>query len=253
MMRRVYKIITTSLVAVVLLACAPEGNSYSVNKYLCDFEGEYWDALVDSNPNGDNLVNGTIATLWHDEASDLVGEVSQPFPGYWEGAALSNHCSKQPDTDGTYDKQLYAYVDAPYSGSNFLICNGFMSGSVELRFDSKCSHIESMMVANTTYSRNVTGNGYRTAERPLGEEESIWIEARGYINGSDEVQATSKFFLYEKGAPSFEGWKKWYMTSMCKVDRVVFHICWDGTLEYNPYPAYFALDNIVVVRKELVE
>ena len=128
-----------------------------------------------------------------------------------------------------------------------------MSGYVELRFESKRSFIESMMVANTTYSRIATGNGYRTAERPLGENESIWIEARGYIDDSEEIQATAKFFLYENGKPSVEGWKKWYMTSMCKVDRIEFHICWDGTLEYNPYPAYFALDDIVIVRQEAIE
>ena len=118
MMQRVYKIIVLLFVAVAALACAPESNNYSTNRYVCDFEGEYWDALVDSNPNGDNLINGTIAASWHDEVSDLAGEVSQPYPGYWEGAALSNHCSKQPDADGTYDKQLYAYVDAPFSGRN---------------------------------------------------------------------------------------------------------------------------------------
>lgn len=252
-MKRYINIVALFVVAFAIGGCIPESDSYTVYKYNCNFEGEEWDALVDSNPNGDNLLTGAIATSWHDEESDLVGEVSQPYPGYWEGAALSNLCSKQPSEDGTYDKQLYAYVDAPYSGKNFLICNGFMSGCVELRFDSKSSYIESMMVANTTYSRNVTGNGYRTAERPLGEDESIWIEARGYISGSDEVQATTRFYLYENGEPSFDGWKRWSMHSMCKVDRLVFHICWDGTLEYNPYPAYFALDDIVVVRQELTK
>jgi hypothetical protein len=177
----------------------------------------------------------------------------EPFPGYWEGVAISSFCDKEPDDAILHKIQLYAYADAPYSGKNFLICNGFMSGYVELRFESKRSFIESMMVANTTYSRIATGNGYRTAERPLGENESIWIEARGYIDDSEEVQATAKFFLYEKGKPSFEGWKMWYMNSMCKVDRLVLHICWDGKEEYNPYPAYFALDDIIVVRQELTK
>ena len=252
-MKRVFGIVALMFAAWMMRSCVPESDNYTVNRYNCNFEGAYWDSLVDSNPNGDNLLTGEIATSWHDEASDLSGSVSQPFPGYWEGAALSNHCSMQSDADGTYDKQLYAYVEAPYSGRNFLICNGFMSGSIELRFDSKSSYLESMMVANTTYSRNVTGNGYRTAERPLGKDESIWIEARGYINGSDEVQAVSRFYLYEKGKPSFEGWHKWYMNSMCKVDRLVLHVCWDGKLEYNPYPAYFALDDIIVVRQELTK
>ena len=231
----------------MVLSCSEHKGDYATYRHLCEFEGEYWDSLVDPNPNGDNLINGTIATSWNDKASGLAGSVSQPFPGYWEGVALSNHCSKDAEEEGTYDKQLYAYVDAAYSGDNFLICNGFMSGSVELRFDKEASFIESMMVANTTYSRNTTGNGYRTAERPLAENESIWIEAEGYVNDSDVAVSSEIFYLYKNGKPAFDGWKEWKMNSTREVNKVVFHIKWDGTLEYNPYPAYFAIDNITVV------
>ncbi len=239
-----------ALAALAVMACVPESDKYDVNYYPCTFEGAYWDNLVDGNLNKDKLTEGSFTYQWHDEKSDLAGEVTEPWSGYWEGVAVSNFCSKEPDTDGTFEKQLYAYVDSPYSGKNFLICNCFMSGYVELRFNSKTSFIESMMVANTTYSRNATGNGYRTAERPLGENESIWIEAVGYVNGSDEIQAIASFYLYKNGKPAFEGWKKWYMTSMCKIDRLRMYIKWDGEGEYNPYPAYFALDDIVVVRQE---
>lgn len=239
-----------TLTALAMMACVTGGGSYDMNHYTCNFEGAYWDALVDENLNKDKLAEGSFTYQWYDESSDLAGEVIEPWSGYWEGVAISNFCSKEPDTDGTFEKQLYAYVDAPYSGRNFLICNGFMSGYMELRFDSKTSFIESMMVANTTYSRNATGNGYRTAERPLDKSESIWIEAEGYINGSDKVQATAKFYLYKNGKPAFEGWKKWYMTSMCKIDRLRMYVKWDGESGFNPYPAYFALDDIVVVRQE---
>lgn len=252
-MGRLINLCIVAATFVMAAACAPASDSESVNRYTCNFEGESWDALVDNALNSDKIEGGVRTYTWHDSESDLSGAVVEPFAGYWEGAAISSFCDKEPDDAILHKIQLYAYVDAPYSGKNFLVCNGFMSGYVELQFESKRSYIESVMVANTTYSRIATGNGYRTAERPLGENESIWIEARGYINDSEEVQATAKFFLYEKGKPSFEGWKKWYMTSMCKVDRIEFHICWDGTLEYNPYPAYFALDDIVVVRQEAME
>lgn len=236
--------------AVIFARCAPESNNHAVNHYLCTFEGAEWDALVDSDPNGNNLLNGTIASSWHDPSSDLTGAVSQPYAGYWEGLALSNHCSKDCENDGQPDDQLYAYVDEAYSGKNFLICNCFFGG-VELRFESKPSYIESIMVANTTYLYNVATNGNHLTP-PLGEEVSIWIEAKGYINGSDKVQATTTFYLFKDGKPAFEGWAKWYMTSMCKVDKIVFEIAWDGK-DYNPYPAYFALDDIKVVRQEPIE
>ena len=229
------------------LSCAPESNNHVVRHFLTTFEGASWDALVDSNPNGDNLLNGTIAASWHDEKSDLAGEVTVPYEGYWSGLALSNHFSTNCQEDGKPTDQLYIYAEEAYSGKNALICNCFFGG-VELRFKSKPSYIESIMVANTTYLHNVAMNGNHLTA-PLGAKESIWIEAKGYVNGSDEVQATTTFYLYKNGKPAFEGWTKWYMTSMCKADKVVFDIKWDGA-GYNPYPAYFAIDDIKVVRQE---
>jgi hypothetical protein len=101
------------------------------------------------------------------------------------------------EDEGTKYGQLYAFVERPYSGKNFLICNGFLSGAIELRFDSKASFFESMMVANTTYSRNTTGNGYATATRPLGDNESIWIEAKGY--GMGEIMNAFRLALVGEG------------------------------------------------------
>ena len=240
------QILALSLAVAMVVACAPESNNHIVRHYLCDFEGAKWDALVDSDPNGTNLLNGTIATSWHDEKSDLTGAVTQPYEGYWEGLALSNHCSKDCENDGQPNDQLYAYVDGAYSGKNFLVCNCFFGG-VEMRFESKASYIEYIMIANTTYLHAVATKGNHITPA-LGANESIWIEAKGYINGSDEVQATTTFYLYKDGVPAFEGWAKWYMASMCKADRIVFEVKWDGA-GYNPYPAYFAMDDIKVVRQ----
>jgi hypothetical protein len=245
---KIFQNIATLLVCVVAFAaCAPESNNHVVRHYLCNFEGAYWDALVDSDTNGNNLLNGSIALSWHDEKSDLSGEVTTPYEGYWSGLAVSHHFSTDLANDGQPDDQLYIYAEGAYSGKNALICNCFFGG-VEMRFENKASYIESMMVANTTYLYNVAKHGNHLTP-PLGETESIWIEAKGYVNGSDEVQATTTFYLFKDGKPAFDGWEKWYMTSMCKADKIVFEIKWNGA-GYNPYPAYFALDDIKVVRQE---
>lgn len=247
-MKKISLYIVLLATACVAISCAPNGKGHTVKHFTCDFEGSYWDALVDSDPNGANLLNGTIATQWHDPESDLAGKVTQPYEGWWEGLALSDHYSKDCANDGSPEDQLYIYADNAFSGKNALICNCFFGG-VELRFESKSAYIESVMVASTTYLHNVVTNGNHLTT-PLGENESIWIEAKGYINGSDEVQAKATFYLYKNGAPTFEGWKEWSLIhSMCKVDKVVFDIKWDGTGEYNPYPAYFALDDIKVARQ----
>ena len=245
-MKRFQNIAVLLLGAFLAVACAPESDSQVVRHYLSNFEGAYWDSLVDSDANGNNLLGG-FAPSWHDEKSDLAGEVTVPFEGYWSGLALSNHFSTDCANDGEPNDQLYIYADAAYSGKNALVCNCFFGG-VEMRFESKASYIESIMVASTTYLHNVATNGNHLTP-PLGENESIWIEAKGYVNGSDEVQATTTFYLYKNGKPAFEGWTKWYMTSMCKADKIVFDIKWNGS-GYNPYPAYFALDDIKVVRQE---
>ena len=44
------------MAALAALACAPESDKYEVMHYTCNFEGEYWDAKVDSDPNGNNLL-----------------------------------------------------------------------------------------------------------------------------------------------------------------------------------------------------
>ena len=183
---RVFSRIALCAIAFASFACAPESNGLERKFYTCDFEGDVWDALVDSNVNGDNLLNGTIAPSWHDEASDRAGEVSQPFPGYWEGVALSNHCSRDCEASGSPRDQLCAYVDAAYSGKNFIICNAFMD-SPYIRFKSKRSYIKSLRVALTTYSYNATMNGNHLTP-PLASNESIWVEAAGYtmIEGTDK-------------------------------------------------------------------
>lgn len=237
------------LVVLAMLSCAPESDNYEVMHYTCDFEGVYWDAKVDSDPNGNNLLNGTIETAWHDEETDLTGDVADPYGGWWCSSALSNHCSKDLQNDGNEYKQLCTYVDGAYSGKNFLICNCSFGG-VELSFKSKTSYIESMMVANTTYSYAVVVNGNHIAA-PLANNQSIWIEAKGYLNGSDEVQATATFYLYKNGKPAFEGWSEWAIaSSMARIDKLVLDVKWDGS---DYYPAYFALDDIKVVRQELRE
>lgn len=244
---RIYKSVLFLVLAMV--ACAPESDNYEVVHYTCDFEGAYWDAKVDSDPNGNNLLTGTIETLWYDEPSDLTGDVLDPYGGWWCGLALSNHCSKDLQNDGNEYKQLCTYVDSAYSGKNFLVCNCSFGG-VELSFKSKTGYFESMMVANTTYSYAVATNGNHIAS-PLANDQSIWIEAKGYLNGSNEVQATTTFYLYKDGKPAFEGWSEWKIaSSMARIDRLVLDVKWNSS---DYYPGYFALDDIKVVRQELRE
>ena len=157
---KIYKSVLVLVLALALFSCT-SSSDYVVFNELVDFEGDYWNNLIDDrlNISGNAEYTNTLSYSWHDEKCDLRGEVFEPYPGCWQGAAISNYCSKDLQSDGNENRQLCAYVDRAYSGDNFLICNGFMDGVVELRFDSKRSYIGSMMVANTTYFYSVAKNG----------------------------------------------------------------------------------------------
>ena len=243
------------------VSCAPESDKYEVKRYLCNFEGAYWDALVDSEQYMGPLLYSAIPYSWYDAASDLASDsTSSEYDGvyYWgNGTALSNYFSTDYASNGTFMEQLTICAEGAHSGRNAIVCTGYYTGWGDFRpslyFKSKRSFIESVWVANTTYSRNVAENGYRMADDKLAEDKSIWIEAEGFVvdeNGAEVSVAKTKFYLYKNGKPAFEGWTKWYLTSMPKVDIIKFNVLWDGEGD-NPFPAYFALDDITVVRQEL--
>ncbi len=252
-----------AVIALAMMSCAPESMKYYMKRYTLDFEGANWDALVDNPQYGGSLLYSATPYSWYDEETDLASDsTSSEYFGqyYWDcGAALSNYYTTSYDLAGKepYEEQLTVFAEGAHSGKNCIVCTSYYSDGADSRatiyFKTKRSFIESMWIANTQYSRYAVKNGYRMVE-PLAEGKSIYIEAEGFIceNGKEESVATAKFYLYENGKPSFEGWKKWYMTSMCEVDIVKFNLKLDGEYDNN-YPAYFAIDDIVVVRKELKE
>ena len=103
-----------------------------------EHRGSNFHCVVGNIPvNGDNLLNGTIAPSWHDEASDLAGEVSQPFPGYWEGVALSNHCSRDCEANGSprvCRSRLAIHRGIPRLGYHVAIFGSLISG-IELTIE----------------------------------------------------------------------------------------------------------------------
>ena len=254
-----YKILFV-FVALVALSCAPEGEKYDMQRYTLNFEGAYWDSLVDNPQYGGELLYSATPYSWYDEVTDLASDsTASEYAGqyYWEkGAALSNYYTTSYDLimAEPYEEQLTVFAEGAHSGSNCIVCTVYYDFGEDFRpslyFKNRRSFIESMWVANTKYTRYAAKNGYRMTA-PLDKGESIWIEAEGFIieNGEEKSVAKAKFYLYENGKPAFEGWKKWYMSSMCEVDKVKFDLKWNGE-GANEHPKYFAIDDIVVVRRE---
>ena len=234
------------------------------NRVTLTFEGDYWNSLID-NPQygGDHLYKGETYS-WYDAATDL--EHTNIAGGYeWGGVfyytssafmAVSNYLSTDYAENGSSAEQLTTYGSAMHSGSNCVVCNGYKSSYGDnrptLSFRSEAAFIESVWVANTTYLHNVALNGNDFA-MPLSNE-SIWVRATGYTLDAEgnEVEGSSlDFYLYKEGKVLFEGWSKWVLTALGKVKKVKFDVQWNGEggADNFLHPAYFALDDITVVKE----
>lgn len=254
----------------MVAACSPdnngnEGGGDEKNRVTLDFEGDYWNALIDNPQYGGDLLYKGENYSWYDEATDL--EHSNLASGYeWDGVyyytatafmAVSNYLSTDYAANGSSAAQLTVYGSAMHSGSNCLVCNGYKStygdNRPTLSFRNEAAYIESVWVANTAYFYNVALNGNSFA-KPLTTE-SVWICATGYTldaEGNEVEGSVLDFYLYKEGKDALNGgWKKWDLSSLGKVNKVKFDVQWNGEggADAFTHPAYFALDDITVVKE----
>ena len=261
------KIFAILLLAAAVASCSSDNQEVNNNvktRAVLTFEGDYWNSLID-NPQygGEHLYKGETYS-WYDAATDL--EHANIAGGYeWGGVfyytssafmAVSNILSTDYAENGSSAEQLTIYGSAMHSGSNCVVCNGYKSSYGDdrptLSFRSEAAFIESVWVANTTYLHNVALNGNDFA-MPLSNE-SIWVRATGYTLDAEgnEVEGSSlDFYLYKAGQVAFEGWSKWDLTALGKVNKVKFDVQWNGEggADNFLHPAYFALDDITVVKE----
>ena len=265
-MKKIFMILA---LGAMVVACTPDNGGNEVGdgkvRYVCDFEGSGWNALID-NPqyNGELLYKGETYS-WYDPCTDL--EHSNMASGYeWDGVyyytasafmAVSNYLSTDYENTGISTEQLTVYGSAMHSGSNCVVCNGYKStygdNRPTLSFHNEAAYIESVWVANTTYFYNVAINGNNFAS-PLTTE-SVWVRATGYTLNEEggEVEGNSlDFYLYKNGADALGGgWKKWDLSSLGKVNKVKFDVQWNGEGGADAFmlPAYFAIDDITVIKE----
>lgn len=263
------KIFFALALGAMVAACSPndngnEGGGDEKNRVTLDFEGDYWTSLIDNQQYGGDLLYKGATYSWYDEATDL--EHANIAGGYeWEGVyyytasafmAVSNYLSTDYTENGSSMEQLTVYGSAMHSGSNCVVCNGYKSSYGDnrptLSFHNDAAYIESVWVANTTYFYNVALNGNDFA-KPLTTE-SVWVRATGYTldaEGSEVEGSSLDFYLYKAGKAAFEGWSKWNLSALGKVNKIKFDVQWNGEggADAFMHPAYFALDDITVVKE----
>ena len=263
-----YSVLALSL-AVLTVGCSKDdngnGNDDGLVRSTLTFEGEAWDALVDSKQYGGDLLygEGGKTYAWYDETTDLCSALNDGAYGHdyaAGGCAVSNYYSTDYEANGGFQQQLTVYATGAHSGKNCIVCTGYKSAWDDSRsvidFATTAAYIESAYVNLTTYSYAVAlaGNGYAQA---LTEKEYIKVVATGYTvdasNNETEV-SNAEFYLYKDGKAAISDWTKWDLTALGKINRVKFDVVWGGIEGASPesmgQPAYFALDDITVAKEK---
>ena len=261
------KILLVLVLTILAMSCATDNNDAnqgggaSQNRVTLTFEGDYWNSLIDNPQYNGNLLYKQEGYSWYDEATDLYSTVNELWytAAYWNGGlAVSNYYTTDYTTAPSMMQQLTVFAEGAHSGSNCIVHNGYkcdMMGDARsvLQFKSSQGYIESMWVAHTAFSYNsaVLGNDMVA---PLTSEQSIWIEAKGYTLDAEgkEIEGNAlTLYLYENGKASFDGWIKWDLSALGKVNKVKFDVQWNGEggADKFMHPAYFALDDITVVKE----
>lgn len=215
-----------------------------------DAEGtNYWSSLIDDPQYGGDLLYADFSWAdykWTDKESGLYSTINEGEWGkvFWSGGiAISNYYSLDAETYGDYDSQLTVYGT---SGNNDSKNCGVIFTPAYLDFaDGVAKTIDHMYIAPTTYYYYVTIEGNELSA-PVGENESVWLKATGYLNGKKVKTLTT--YMVENGKSLVDTWTKWDLSDLGKVDKVELTMGGDTDNGYGfSIPAYFAIDDIMVV------
>ncbi len=231
-----------------------------------DFEGDYWDNLVDDKQYGGDLLYGPADEdwcyssdyKWNDEKSGLT---FKGFPESWGslsfsggGEAVSDYVN--PDYAGAdYLRQLEVPV-APQLGKNFVVHYGSGEPYPMLSFTDGCLHnVQSMDIIMTGYMADAAING-NSWFGPLSKAGSfLGVRMIGFDQNGERCGSVEKVLitaedvpLYKNGSKKLE-WQRWITTDLGAISSFAFEVFGSDDC-YDDYgltaPAYFAYDAISI-------
>ncbi len=223
-----------------------------------------WSDLVDDVQYGGTLTYnnfGTATYHWYDENNtELEHSFTTP---YWGGGhAISNFVINNYETlpsgyYGWYELQFATPIGGHNNSSNFCIHNGYADFFNIQQYDGKLAWfsfkngkeqvVDHMYVTNTCYVLNslTYGDGFNS---PASNNTWVKIVAYGY-NAKEEEVGTTEFYLCNTGRQIVTDWQKWDLSSLGKVNKIVFNFAASddqiGSYGLN-CPAYFAYDDVAV-------
>ena len=260
-MKKIFYSVSALSLAVLTVGCSKDdnGNDDGLVRKTLTFEGEAWDALVDTPQQNGPLLYGK-GYSWYDETTDLYSELNNAWGEkklYCGGCAVSNYFSLDYAANATWDQQLTVYANGAYSGKNCIVCYGYndMQYASDSRpyivFKNGKGYFESMYICPTTlYLANVK------KENAVKANEYIKLVATGITTDEQNVEvegASVEFYLYKDGKECISTWTKWELKSLGEVNKVRFDMQVgnnDGVYKTHTFPAYFALDDITVAKEK---
>ena len=223
-----------------------------------------WSDLVDDAQYGGTLTYnnyGEATYYWYDENNTEI-EHSFTTPYWGGGHAISNFVIENYETlpdgyYGWYELQFATPIGGHNNSKNFCVHNGYQDDYNSQIYDGKLAWfsfkggkelvVDHMYVTNTCYLLNslMYGDGFNS---PATDDTWVKIVAYGY-NANEEEVGTSEFYLCNTGRRFVTDWQKWDLSSLGKVNKIVFNFAASddqiGTYGLN-CPAYFAYDDVAV-------
>lgn len=223
-----------------------------------------WSDLVDDAQYGGTLTYnnyGEATYYWYDKDNTEI-EHSFTTPYWGGGHAISNFVIEDYETlpdgyYGWYQLQFANPIGGHNNSQNFCVHNGYQDDYNSQIYGGKLAWfsfkdgkeliVDHMYVTNTCYVLNslTYGDGFNS---PATEDTYLKIVAYGY-NANDEEVGTAEFYLCNVGRQFVTDWEKWDLSSLGKVNKIVFNFSGSDDLS-GAYglncPAYFAYDDVAV-------
>ena len=260
-----FLILALSLVA---MACSKDNEEPQREWITLDFEAATFSSKVATSPSSWSFVQEGYG--WQDSATSLshssIFTNDYGYTLYGGGLTISNYNTCDVARFGSYEYDMYVYnvknQDSRQGGGsggsdNFLIAYGNFEPAIDAQLDMRPAitfadgeprMIKSCRVCATSYFVNIAENG-NPFSPAMKEGEQIKIYATGY-DASGREGKTVEMELARKGKIVKE-WTTWSLSKLGEVVTVKFNICGGNTDEWGmTTPKYFAIDDIVVEKKE---
>lgn len=229
-----------------------------------DFEGEYWNALIDPNQGTGRLLYGETGMgftedngvyEWTDATTKLHSKLNESYGSwaYWNGGvAVSNyHCDI---ANGSPTTQLSLPTGtAAHSGNNFVVAYGYNDGGwdscpvIDFK-DGVARKLKGLWVTNNSYFLNALNNG-DGINSAATDATFIDVTFEGF-DATGHSQGKVKCRLQD-GKTSVTDWKYVDLSSLGAVNslKVNYEFSDDQKSSYGfSAPAYVAIDDVQIYK-----